>query len=122
MARLWNLLLLAQAYSKARQIETDLVFIDQALALVYPTEERFLGAELHCLKGQLLLQQSSDNYTEVETCFHQALSVARHQQAKAWELRAATSLARLWQSPGQAPGQEAHDLLPPVYMARLRRG
>jgi predicted ATPase len=46
-------------------------------------------------------------------CFFQALTVARHQQAKAWELRTAMSLARLWQS--QAKRQDAYDLLAPVY-------
>ncbi len=57
--------------------------------------------------------QSSDNHAEAETCFHQALAVARHQQAKSLELRAATSLARLWQS--QDKRQAAYELLAPVY-------
>jgi predicted ATPase len=57
--------------------------------------------------------QSLDNHTEAETCFHQALSIARRQQAKSLELRAATSLARLWQSQGKR--QEAYELLEPVY-------
>jgi predicted ATPase len=65
------------------------------------------------LKGELLLQLSSDNAAEAESCFHQALSVARSQQAKSWELRAATSRARLWQQQGKR--QEAYDLLAPVY-------
>ena len=62
---------------------------------------------------QLLLQQNADHQAEAETCFQQAISVARHQQAKSFELRAATSLARLWQQQGKR--QEAHDLLAPVY-------
>jgi len=70
-------------------------------------------AELHRLKGELLLQQSSGNQPEAETCFQKALDVARSQQAKSWELRAATSLARLWQP--QDKRQEAYDLLAPVY-------
>ena len=70
-------------------------------------------AELYRLKGALLLQQSSDNSTEAETCFHHAIGIAQSQQAKSWELRAATSLARLWQQQGKR--QEAHDLLAPVY-------
>ena len=65
------------------------------------------------LKGELLLQQSSDNQAEAETCFHHAITIARSQQAKSLELRAATSLARLWQQQGKR--QEAHDLLAPVY-------
>ncbi len=51
--------------------------------------------------------------SQAETCFHQALDIARSQQAKSWELRAATSLARLWQSQGKR--QDAYDLLAPVY-------
>jgi predicted ATPase len=59
------------------------------------------------------LQQSSDNQAEAEYCFHHALDLARNQQAKSLELRAATSLARLWDEQGKR--QEAHDLLAPVY-------
>jgi predicted ATPase len=70
-------------------------------------------AELYRLKGELLLTHSAAHQAEAETCFHQALAVVRHQQAKSLELRAAMSLARLWQQQGQR--QEAHDLLAPVY-------
>jgi predicted ATPase len=65
------------------------------------------------LKGELLLQQNTDNQAEAETCFHQAMTIAQNQLAKSWKLRAATSLARLWQQEGKR--QEAHDLLAPVY-------
>jgi len=68
---------------------------------------------LYRLKGELLLQQSSGNSTEAEVCFHHAINIAQSQQAKSWELRAATSLARLWHQQGKR--QEAHDLLAPVY-------
>jgi predicted ATPase len=54
-----------------------------------------------------------DNQAEAETCFHHAISIAQSQQAKSWELRSVTSLARLWQQQGKR--QEAHDLLAPVY-------
>jgi predicted ATPase len=77
------------------------------------TGERYFEAEIHRLKGALLLQQSSDSQAEAETCFHHALDIARNQQARSLELRAATSLARLWQQ--QRKRQEAHDLLAPVY-------
>ncbi len=83
------------------------------MAMVKKTGYRWSEAELHRLKGELLLQQSPDNHTEAETCYHQALDIARTQQAKSWELRAATSLARLWQSQGKR--QDAYDLLAPVY-------
>ena len=59
------------------------------------------------------LQQHAANQAEAETCFQHALEMARTQQAKSFELRAATSLARLWQQQGER--QEAHDLLAPVY-------
>jgi len=59
------------------------------------------------------LQQSSDHQTEAETCFQQAISIARSQQAKSWELRAATSLARLWQQQGKR--DEARQVLAAVY-------
>jgi predicted ATPase len=85
----------------------------EALSLVHRTEERNTEAELHRLKGQLLLHLSSDNQAEAASCFHHALATARHQQAKSLELRAATSLARLWQS--QDKRKDAYDLLAPVY-------
>jgi predicted ATPase len=62
---------------------------------------------------ELLLTRSAEHDTETETCFCQALDIARRQQAKSWELRAAISLARLWQS--QDKRQEAYVLLAPVY-------
>ena len=77
------------------------------------TEVRYYAAELYRLKGALLLQQAAPDAAQAEACFHQALDVARQQQAKSWELRAATSLARLWQS--QDKRQEAYALLAPVY-------
>ncbi len=83
------------------------------LALVDKTGECAYAAELHRLKGELLLQHASDNATEAESCFQQAIAIAQNQSAKSWELRAATSLARLWQS--QNKRQDAYDLLAPVY-------
>src|SRR5262249_48974351 len=75
--------------------------------------ERYYEAEIHRLKGVLLLQQSSDNSTEAESCFHHAIAIAQNQSTKSWELRATTSLARLWQEQGKR--QEAYDFLAPVY-------
>ena len=69
---------------------------------------------LHRLKGELPAAAAvPDTQAEAEACFQQALDVARRQQAKSLELRAATSLARLWQQQGKRA--EAHDLLAPVY-------
>ena len=72
-----------------------------------------MEAELYRLQGQLLLQQAVPDEQHSAICFQKAISIARNQQAKSFELRAATSLARLWQQQGKR--QEAHDLLVPVY-------
>src|SRR5262249_42063882 len=70
-------------------------------------------ADIHRLQGECLLVQSSDNHTAAETCFQRAIAIAKSQQAKSWELRAATSLARLWQSQGKR--DEARQVLGDVY-------
>jgi len=109
----YYLTLLAESCGKAGHRAEGLTLLTEALTLVDKNDERWYEAELHRLKGQLLLQQSSDNATEAETCFTKALEVSRNQQAKSWELRAATSLARLWQSQGKR--EEARAWLAPVY-------
>ena len=113
LSRPYWLALLAEAYGTTGEPEAGLTALAEALTLVDTTGERWYEPELYRLKGELLLQHSSDNQTEAETCFHHALDIARNQQAKSFELRAATSLARLWQQQGKR--QEAHDLLAPVY-------
>jgi predicted ATPase len=113
LGRPYWLMLLAEAHGIMRQPEAGLTVLTEALALVDTTGERWYEPELYRLKGVLLLQQSSDNHAEAETCFQRSISIAQSQQAKSWELRAATSLARLWQQQGKR--QEAHDLLAPVY-------
>jgi TOMM system kinase/cyclase fusion protein len=113
LALSWMLSLLAEAYGKAGQVEAGLQTLAEALALVDQTQERFYEAELYRLQGELLLARSAEYHAETETCFRQALDVARRQQAKSLELRAATSLSRLWQQQGKRA--EAHALLAPVY-------
>ena len=113
LARPYWLALLAEAFGSMGQPEAGLTALAEALTLVDKTGERHYEAEIYRLKGALLLQHSSDNQVEAEACFHQAISIARSQQAKSFELRTATSLARLWQQQGKR--QEAHDLLAPVY-------
>jgi TOMM system kinase/cyclase fusion protein len=107
------LALLAEAHGTIGQPETGLTMLTEALTPADTTGERWYEPELHRLKGELLLQQTSDNQTEAESCFRHALDLARTQQAKSFELRTATSLARLWQQQGKR--QEAHALLAPVY-------
>ena len=69
--------------------------VDDTLAGMAVTGERVWHAELHRLKGELLLARSSSNHEAAETCFGQSLEIARAQDARAWELRAAISLVRL---------------------------
>jgi predicted ATPase len=95
------------------RVEEGLAVLAEALSAVDDTGEHFYEAELQRLKGAFLLQLSLDNQREAETCFQHAMTIAQNQGAKAWELRTATSLARLWQQQGKR--QQAHDLLAPVY-------
>jgi predicted ATPase len=111
--RSYFLALLAEVHSVIGQPEAGLAVLVEALTHVNTTGERWYESECYRLKGALLLQQSSDNQVEAEACFHKALDIARNQQAKSFELRIATSLARLWQQQGKR--QEAYDLLAPVY-------
>jgi predicted ATPase len=85
----------------------------EALTFADEREEHFVRAWLYCIQGTLLLQRHPVDAPQAETCFQQALAIARRQQAKSWELRAAMSLARLWQHQGK-PG-EAHRLLAETY-------
>ena len=109
----YYLALLAEAYGHIGQAEEGLSVLAESLDLVEKTGERRWEAEIHRLKGQLLLVQSAKNAAEAEGCFNQAIDIARRQLAKSLELRAATSLARLWQ--GQGRSGEAQELLASVY-------
>jgi predicted ATPase len=108
-----QLALLAEAHGQVGQAEAGLAVLAEALTVVGHTGERNYEAELHRLTGQLLLARSGAHHTEAEACFRQALDMARRQQAKSLELRAAVSLSRLWQQQGKCT--EAYDLLAPVY-------
>jgi predicted ATPase len=105
--------LLAEAYGAGGHPDEGLPLLAEALAVMDATEECFYAAELYRLKGALLLQQAVPDASQAEACFHQALDMARQQQAKSWELRAATSLARLWQQQGKRTA--ARQLLAEVY-------
>jgi predicted ATPase len=87
--------------------------LTEAHTLVGQHEERFWEAEVSRLRGVLLLRQTMPQQEEAETCFQQALTIARRQEAKSLELRAAISLSRLWQQQGKQA--EAHALLASVY-------
>jgi predicted ATPase len=103
--------LLAEIYGKVGQTEAGLTVLAEVLAEVRTNGLCYCEAELYRLKGTLL--QAVGGSGEAEACFHQALAVARRQQARSWELRAATSLARLWQQQGKRA--EARELLAPIY-------
>ncbi len=141
--RPYFLSLLAEAYGNVRQTEEGLSVLAEALAVVNKTGERFYEAELYRLKGELTLQsktsprQVSDKsqtshgqvesksevtnprplipnpQTEAEACFLKAIEIARRQSAKSLELRAVTSLSRLWQQQGKQA--KARKLLAEIY-------
>jgi predicted ATPase len=113
LQRPYYLALLAEAYGKAGQAEEGLSALAEALAAVHKTGERQHEAELYRLKGDLRLKQDVPDEQEAESCLRQAVDVARQQQAKSLELRAAMSLSHLWQH--QSKRKEAHDLLAPIY-------
>ena len=108
------LFLLVDAYGKVGRAEEGLVLLAEALAWVDKTGERWWEAELCRLKGELTLQVEGQSLeSEAEACFQHAIEIAQQQAAKSWELRAAISLARLWQQQGKRT--EARDLLALVY-------
>jgi predicted ATPase len=105
--------LLAEASTQSGQIAEGLRALAMALARQGKSEVQWWEAELHRLRGELLLQHAVAQRGEAEASFQHALAVARRQQAKSLELRAAVSLSRLWQQQGKQA--EAHELLAPVY-------
>ena len=113
MGRAYFLGLLAEAFGQAAQPESGLTVLADASTLVAETEARWWEAELYRLQGELLRQLPIPDVGQAEACFRQALDVARHQQAKAPELRAALSLAQLWQGQGQRAA--AQQLLAEIY-------
>jgi class 3 adenylate cyclase/predicted ATPase len=104
---------LADVCAHLGHTEGGLQALAEARALVEQHEERWWEAEVHRLRGVLLLRQTGTPQAEAEAWLPRALDVARRQEAKALELRAAMSLARLWQQQGKCTA--AHDLLAPIY-------
>jgi predicted ATPase len=107
----YHIALLAAACEIAGEIEEALTQLDEALQIVDRTGERWFAAELYRHKGQLLLRQG--HAEAAETLYRKALGIARDQEAKLWELRAAASLARRRRDQGRR--HEARELLAPVY-------
>jgi predicted ATPase len=107
----YHLVLLAQALAACGHHGEGLAALHQAAALVEQTGERYVEAEIHRLEGNLLLAETGS--AEAEACYARALEVARGQEARSLELRAACDLARLWAERGDRT--RAAELLAPVY-------
>jgi predicted ATPase len=103
--------LLAKAYGKTGRADEGLELLDQALAQVHKTNERFCEAELHRFRGELL--QIQDRAYDAEACFRTAIEIARGQSSRSLELRATSSLARLLTKHGKR--DEARTMLAEIY-------
>ncbi len=108
-----NLSYLARAHAELGQLDDAWRCIGEALIAVQTTKERWFEADIHRRAGETALKSPQPDAAKAETHFERALAVAREQQAKSWELRAAMSMARLWRDQGKR--QQARDLLAPLY-------
>jgi predicted ATPase len=104
---------LAKAYAELDQFHEARRYIGEAINAVEVNKERWCEAEVHRVAGEIALGSPEPDAGKAEADFERALSVARQQQAKSWELRASMSLARLWRDQGKT--QQARELLAPVY-------
>jgi len=111
--RAYCLALLAETCGKVGNITEGLTVLAEAITVVEETGIRIYEPEMHRLKGEFLLALDPEKVPDAEACFRQALAIARRHQAKSLELRATTSLARLWQQQGRR--SEAHAALAAVY-------
>jgi predicted ATPase/class 3 adenylate cyclase len=104
---------LAKAYTNLGRFDDARHCINDAITAVEKVKERWFGADLYRAAGEIALRSPQPDAAKAEAYFEQALAVARQQQAKSWELRAAMSMARLWRNQGKRDA--ARDLLAPVY-------
>jgi predicted ATPase len=104
---------LAKAYADLGQFDEASRYIGEAMMAVDTTKERWWEADIYRMAGEIALMSSKPDAARAEAYFERALAVARQQQAKSWELRAAMSMARLWRDQGKR--QQARELLAPVY-------
>jgi predicted ATPase len=109
----WYLSCLAVAYAEINQFDEAWRCIGEAMRTAETTKERWCEPDIHRMAGEIALMSKVPDASKAEACFELALVIARDQQAKSWELRAAMSMARLWRDQGKR--QQAHDLLAPVY-------
>ena len=101
------------AYAETGQFDDAWRCIGEAITAVETTKEELWEAEVHRTAGEIVLMSSEPDLAKAESHFKRSLAVARQQQAKSWQLRAAMSLARLWRDQGKV--QQARELLAPVY-------
>jgi predicted ATPase len=107
----WTLTLFADAHAKLNEVAQAQNCLAEAVQIIERTDERYSEAELHRVRGDL--QNATGDQAVADQSYHRALAVARQQSAKTFELRAATSLARLWRDQGKR--DEARNLLASVY-------
>jgi predicted ATPase len=108
-----NLSHLAKAEAELGHFDDAWRYMDEAMAAIEATKERWFEAEANRIAGQIALLSPEPNAAKAQGYFERALQIARQQQAKSWELRAAISMARLWRDQGKRT--EARDFLAPVY-------
>jgi predicted ATPase len=105
--------LLAEACGETGRLDEGLSALMEALAWADEHEDRHYKAEIHRLKGELLLKQNNSNASEAQSCFQRAIEIARRQSAKSWELRATTSLVQLLSQQGYR--EQARTMLADIY-------
>ena len=109
----WIMSWLAGAYADLGRFDDAWRCTGEAMTAMHTSKEALFEADIHRVGGEIALKSSVPDAAKAEAYFERALAVARKQQAKSWELRAATSMARLWRDQGKR--DEARELLAPVY-------
>ena len=104
---------LASAYAQLGRFNDAWRCIREAITAIGKSGEKWCEAEVNRIAGEIAVNSPEHNVAKAQAYFEHALSIARQQQAKSWELRAAMSMARLWRDQGKR--DEARDLLAPVY-------
>jgi predicted ATPase len=115
-ATVWRtawLALLSLAYAELGKLDDAWRCVGEAMTAAETTKERWFEVEIHRIAGELALMSPNRDAVKAQAYFERALAVARQQQAKSWQLRAAMSMARLWRSQGKS--QQARQLLAPIY-------
>jgi predicted ATPase len=115
----WHLSNLAQAYAELGQFDDAWRCLGEAMTAVETTKETWCEADIYRISGEIALMAPEPDATKAQAYFERALGIARQQQARSLELRAAMSMTRLWRAQGKR--QQAHDLLAPV-LGRFTEG